>query len=224
MLHVRIDSKQVNSILGNAVKYSYGFLDGIDMEQIAFNQRLADFTIDALNKYVDSQARMNPEALHHVYEWGQVGSPSGRLFSINGKVSKRVIHFRGKFLPSKSTSDGSDEAFTNKATIMENGIGLTIEPRDGNVLVFEDGDETVFTASAVYVAHPGGDEVAGSFGRVVEEFFDVYFTSSLLKPFIDDLAYPVEYAKSFPAGTRGGRGVGVSAGKKYLRSAGGTTL
>ena len=43
VLRVKIDSRKVNKILDNAVKYSYGFLDGVDMEQIVFNQRLGEF-------------------------------------------------------------------------------------------------------------------------------------------------------------------------------------
>jgi hypothetical protein len=68
VLYAKVDSKQINSILTNTVKYSYGFLDGVEMDQILFNQKLGEFTVDALNKFVDSQARANPDSLHHVYE------------------------------------------------------------------------------------------------------------------------------------------------------------
>jgi hypothetical protein len=214
----------LNSILNNAVSYSYGFLDGVDIEQIVFNQELAKYTIEALNKFIDSNARMSPEALHHVYEWGQVGNAGSRLFQLKSKVSKRVIHIYGDFLPSKSVSGENSEPFVNKAEVMENGISVTIEPVNSDVLVFEDEDGLVFTSDSIYVEHPGGDSVAGSFGRVVDEFFEVYFTNSLLRPFIASLGNPVQYAQSFAAGTRGGASVGVRAGRKYLKEAGGTIL
>lgn len=209
----------VNKILENAVSYSYGFLDGIDMDQILLNEKLGDFIVEALNKYIDSQARMNPEALHHVYEWNQVGSSGARLFEIKSKASKRVITFDGKFLPSRSISDTSTVPFVNKAEIMENGISVTIEPNNG-VLAFEDNGEMVFTASSIYIAHPGGDAVAGSFGAVVEDFFNNYLTKAILMPFLQKLGYPIEYSQNFPAGTKSGRNIGVSTGRKYLKSAG----
>lgn len=222
MLHVRYDSKQINSMLNNAVSYSYGFLEGVDLEQIAFNQKLAEYTVAALNKYIDSNARMSPESLHHVYEWGRVGDSGARLFKLKDKTSKRVIHIYGTFLPSRSVANDSNEAFVDKAEIIENGIAVTIEPKNSDYLVFEDNGEVVFTTESIYVAHPGGDAVAGSFGRVVDEFFESYFTTALLRPFIASLSRPVQYTQSFAAGTKGGRSVGVNAGRRYLRSAGGS--
>lgn len=219
MLYAKVDSKQINSILTNAVKYSYGFLDGVEMDQIIFNQKLGEFTVDALNKFIDSNARANPDSLHHVYEWGQVGDASGRLFSITPKASKRVINFTGKFLKSSSVSPTSDEPFYDKASIMENSIDITVEPRDGSVLAFEDDGEMVFTSSAVYIANPGGDAVAGSFGRIVDEFFMSYFTYGLLQDYLSQLAVADEYTQYFASGAKGGgRGAGVNAGKKYIGS------
>lgn len=103
---------------------------------------------------------------------------------------------------------------------MENAIEVVIEPKNSPVLVFEDGGDTVFTTNAIYVANPGGDEVAGSFGRVVEDFFDNYFQNSLLIPFMATLAKANEFTDSFAEGTRGGKAVGVRAGIKYMKSAG----
>lgn len=216
MLRVRVDSREINKILDNTIKYSYGFVEGVKANQIFFNSQLADYTIDVLNKYIDSQAKANPDALHHIYEWGMVGSESGRLFSITPRVSLQVIHFEGKFLKSSSETD-SGYVFSDKAEIMENGISVVVEPKNSPVLAFEDDGETVFTTSSIYIAHPGGDDVAGSFGRVVEEFFGTYFTSAFMQPLLRDLATADEYAKMFPQGARGGgRAAGIVAGKKYL--------
>ena len=46
-------------------------------QTILFNQIEKDF-----GNYVDSQARVNPKSLHHVYEWKKVGVPSARLFDL----------------------------------------------------------------------------------------------------------------------------------------------
>lgn len=220
MLRARIDSKQLNAILDNAVSYSYGFLEGTDIAQIDFNRRLGEFTEEALGKYIDSQARMNPEALHHVYEWDCIGNENDRLFIITSRASKRVISFNGKFIKSKSISENSSEPFANKAEVMENAISVTIEPKNSSVLVFEDDGDTVFTVNSIYIDNPGGDEVAGSFGRVVEDFFENYFTNSLLTPFMQTLSKPNEYASGFPSGTRVGKAAGIKSGIAYMNSAG----
>jgi hypothetical protein len=220
MIRTRIDSKEINHKLGNAVSFSYGFLEGIDLNQILFNQRLGEYTVDALGMYIDAMARGNPDALHHVYEWGAVGQEGGRLFTLKSKASKRVIHFEGKFLQSRTTADNATEPFSDKANVMENAIAVTITPKNSSVLAFEDDGEMVFTRNAIHIEHPGGDAVAGSFGRTVDDFFTNYFTNHLLKPFIGELSKAGEFAQYFPQGVKGGRPVGIKAGIAYLNSAG----
>lgn len=220
MLRVKVDSKEINKTLQNAVSYSYGFLDGVEVDQIIFNKRLGEYTAEALKLYIDAQARGNPDALHHVYEWGAVGDKGRRLFEITSTASKRIITFTGTFLQSSIPSPTSNSVFYDKANIMENGIEVIVEPKFSDYLYFEIDGQPVFTTNAVYIANPGGDEVAGSFGKTIESFFDVYFTKSLLRPFMKKLENPVEFAQSFAAGARIGRSAGLSAGKKYMRSAG----
>lgn len=216
MINVKIDAMQLNKTLNNVVDYSDGFLKGIDMKSIEFNNEVANFTHAALNKYIDSQARMNPLRLHHVYEWGKAGNQASRLFEFNTRVLGKTILFTGKFLPSKSVSNTSNEPFVNKANVMENDIQVIIEPKNSDVLVFENNGETVFTTNAIYIDHPGGDEVAGSFGETVSNFFDNYFTNGLLKPLINKLSTASEFTASLSSGARSGRNVGIRAGKEYL--------
>lgn len=221
LVGVRINTREFNRVMKNAIKYSNGFVDGVEVDKIKFMTELGQFVEEALNKYIDAQARANPDALHHVYEWGQVGSPAGRLFEIESIPGPTLIRFSGRFLASDSISDTATEPFIYKAETMENGIGITIAPRMSDYLVFEVDGKTVFTMNEVYVAHPGGDAVAGSFGRAVETFFSQYFTNVLLQPFLKDLATAEEYAQYFPKGAKGGGySVGLQAGKIYLSSAG----
>lgn len=221
MLSVKIDNRQVNKLLKNSVSYSYGFLDGVQISQIEFNKRLGEFTIKALYKYIDSRAKADPEALHHIYEWGQVGKPSGRLFEFTAVPYKTLIRFNGKFLESKTISENSSDAFPEKARIMEDQIQVVVSPRNSDYLAFEVDGEMVFTTQTVYIDHPGGDAVAGSFGRVVDDFFGNYLKLALIKPFIKDLQEAEQYVQMFPSGVKGGsRNTGVSAGKKYMTKTG----
>jgi len=219
MFNIKYDTKQFNKIMNGAIDYSFGFVDGIKMNREMFNQQLGLLTVSMLNKYIDSRAMANSESLHHVYEWGMVGSPAGRLFKLQPKASAKNIVIFGDFLPSKTVSDTSDTPFVNKANVMENAILIEITPKN-NVLAFEDdGGDTVFTADTVYVANPGGDGVAGSFGEAVEDFFDNHFTAQVLgqSGLMNKLSNPTEFAQFFNNGAMGGgRSAGISAGRRYL--------
>lgn len=222
MIYAKFDLTEINRILTNTVRYSDGFFDGIDAEKLIFMNRLAEIILDILYKYIDAQARGNPDALHHVYEWGATGSAGARLFSLNAKATTTLIHIGGSFLPSSSVSDTATVPFVDKANIMENGIAITISPNQSDVLVFEGDQGLVFTANSVYVANPGGDAVAGSFARVIEQFFGAYLTNAILGPILRDLATADEYPRYFAQGTRGGYSVGIRAGREYLKVSGGT--
>lgn len=216
MLAVKFDTIKLGNILKNTVQYSHGFIEGVELEKIEFNRLLGGFTIEALGKYIDAKARMNPNALHHVYEWDCVGQSNSRLFSFNVNATASNIAISGKFLPSKSISSASSDPFPDKAHIMENSIAITIKPKKSDVLAFESDGEMVFTRNSIYIEHPGGDEVAGSFGKTVDDFFNNYFKNSLLRPFIDQLSSAKEFSDSFAQGTKSGKSVGVKAGRKYF--------
>lgn len=218
MFRVKFDTKQLNKILDNSVQYSSGFVEGIERNKNEFYQELASCTLDTLNKYIDAQARMHPEKLHHVYEWNMLGEIDGRLFEFKTTIMNNNIKFDGKFLPSKTISDSATEPFIDKANIMENAIEIEISPKNSNVLVFESGGETVFTSNSIYVAHPGGAAVENGFGDTINNFFENYFSYAILDKILKELSFPKEYDKNFVAGTKVGRSVGKNAGKEYLLS------
>jgi hypothetical protein len=227
MINLKIDTTGFNEKMNNAVQYTQGFAQGIQENRKSFNLQLGKYSLELLNKYIDTKARMSPDQLHHVYEWGQVGNPSSRLFEIETSATQANIVFYGRFLQSKSISDDASEPFINKAEIMENSIVIEVAPKSGGPLVFESEGETVFTSESIYIANPGGDAVSGSFGRVVQDFFENYYTNVVLiqSGIFSKLSTPIEYAKSFNAGVSGGGfGVGRNAGKRYLTVRGGSLL
>ena len=218
MLKFHFDNRHAKKILNNTIDYSEGFFQGVELNRMLFNQKFALFIEDALKKYIDSKARMNPDQLHHVYEWGQVGSPSARLFEFSAKTTKQMIVITGTFLQSSSIPPGGTEPFVDKANVMENKISVVVSPKNSRVLVFEDNGETVFTTNSVYIDSPGGDAVAGAFGRCFEEFFERYLTSGLLisSGILQDLSTPKEFEHSFSEGAKIGKNAGIKAGKKYM--------
>lgn len=220
MIKIRYDSVKLSTALNNTTLYSQGFLDGIGLEKLQFNRVLGGFTAEALGNFIDARARANPESLHHVYEWNRAGDESSRLFRFNVNAQNNMITFTGVFLPSKSVSENSDRPFENKAEIMENGISIVVEPKLSPMLVFEDNGQTVFTTNSVFIDHPGGDEVANSFGTAVSDFFDYYFVGSILKPLMSKLSSAPEFSANYSQGIRSGRPPGVAAGRKYFKLSG----
>jgi hypothetical protein len=179
-------------------------------------------TVESLKAFIDSNARANPAMLHHIYEWGRTGSPNARLFEINYKVNSRNVSFSTEFSQSQKVKRGSSEPFENKAEVMESGKTLVISPRNSEVLSFEDNGEQIFTKNSVVVSSPGGPEVAGSYQRVLDSFFNNYFSQSFLQSsgISKYIQSPLDYKKNFRAGARAGRSLGVSTGYQWVSKAG----
>jgi hypothetical protein len=198
-----------------------GFLDGVENGKTVFLKNLGAGTIQAMAAYVDVSAKGNPNALHHVYEWYQTGSPSARLFDIDYTVSNLGLTFNSKFRQSRTLKEDSNVPFYNKASIMENGVPVTITPKKSSVLVFEQGGETIFTKNPVTVRNPGGDYVAGSFERTIDEFILKYFKQSFLRAsgIYDYIKKPVLYKKNFKAGSKMGKSKGVDTGFRWIANA-----
>ena len=207
--------------MNNIIQYSMGFLDGVENGKTVFLKNLGAGTIQAMAAYVDVSAKGNPNALHHVYEWYQTGSPSARLFDIDYTVSNLGLTFNSKFRQSRTLKEDSNVPFYNKASIMENGVPVTITPKKSSVLVFEQGGETIFTKNPITVRNPGGDYVAGSFERTIDEFILKYFKQSFLRAsgIYDYIKKPVLYKKNFKAGSKLGKSKGVDTGFRWIANA-----
>ena len=163
---------------------------------------------------------MASEVVHHVVYWNQTGSPEARLFDIRYAVNGVGLSFDSKFKQSRSIKDGSRVPFYDKARIMENGIPVTIVPKN-RVLAFNVDGEDVFTSSPVTVTNPGGN-VEGEYERVFDSFFNLYFKQSFLAStgILSYLENPIDFKKNFSKGKSGGRALGISIGKQWIAKAG----
>jgi hypothetical protein len=220
-MNIVMNTTNLEKIIGNAINYSVGFLDGAQKGKSIFLKNLGNSVVGILKDYIDVEARSNPQALHHIYEWYQVGSPKARLYDFTYTVSNVGLSFKSSFKQSKSLPSGSSVPFENKAKIMEDGTPVTISPVRSEVLVFEANGQTVFTKKDIDIQNPGGTEVQGSFEKVADEFFKVYFKQSFLKSsgLYSYIKKPVIYKKNFAAGSRAGRSVGVETGFKWIANA-----
>ena len=142
-------------------------------QSVIFKQLEQDFGL-----YIDSQARVNPKSLHHIYEWNKTGNPESRLFKLN-VINSSGLSFQigSKFLLSKSSVPSSAGrkryVFANKASIMEAGMPLVIRPRAAERLVFETSTGVVYMpkGASVTVTRPGGGKATGRFQIAYARFF-----------------------------------------------------
>ena len=218
---VTANSKSFEMQMNNIINYSFGFLEGVQKGKKIFLDKLGKGVIQALAMYVDAEARSNPQALHHVYEWNQVGSPTSRLFDLNYTVSNLGLSINSTFRQSRTMSENMTVPFYNKAKIMENGIPVTISPSRAKALKFNGPSGEVFTKKPIKVDSPGGDAVYGSFESSVDIFISKYFKQSFLRAsgLYDYIKKPVLYKKNFAAGSRLGRSKGVDTGFKWIANA-----
>ena len=221
MLKVVMDSKQFQKEINNILNYSTGFLEGVQRGKTEFYLSLAPQISEMASQFIDVNAKMSPELLHHIYEWEKVGSPEARLFDIDYKVSKIGITFTSSLRQSSSIKEGSNVPFYNKAKIMEEGLSVTIVPKRANALRFDINGEEVYTSRGVVVDNPGG-QTQGQFDKVLNNFFGVYFRQSFLNSsgLLQYFKYPQVYKKNMPAAKRGGRSLGLKTGYRWVADAG----
>lgn len=219
---ISFNSAKFKKEMNNIVDYSIGFLDGIEKAKPLFLRNMGMQTVELMKEFIDSNARVNPEMLHHIYEWNQTGSPNARLYEISYTVSNLGLSFKSSFSQSLSIKDGSRTPFYDKARIIENGIPVVIRPKTAQVLAFENNGETVFTKGPITVENPGGTAAQGGFEKVLDMFFNKYFSQAFLR--VSGIAQYIEnpqiYKKNLQAGKRVGRSHGVSTGYRWIANAG----
>ena len=207
--------------MNNIINYSFGFLEGVERGKKIFFDKLGLGVIQSLSQYIDVQARANPKALHHVYEWNQTGSPGSRLFNLKYTVSNLGLSINSTFRQSKSISENMTVPFYNKAKIMENGMPVTIAPTKSKVLKFNGASGEVFTSKTIKVDNPGGNEVYKGFESTFDEFMIRYFKQSFLRAsgLYDYIKKPTLYKTNFKSGSKMGRNKGIDTGFKWITNA-----
>lgn len=222
MINVTANDTEFMRTMNSLIDYAIGFTEGIKRGETKLLDRLGINIVETLNEFIDSNSRVNPARLHHVYEWNQTGLPSARLFDIKYRVGVKNLQISSELRQSTSIKPGSKQPFYNKASIIENGIPVTIKPKKSSVLVFQDGEETVFTKKPITILNPGGTEAQAGFEKTLNSFFTVFSQSFLkMSGIAKYLESPKDFAKNFSSGKRNGHTVGVSVGYNWIINAGG---
>lgn len=217
-MKLELDDRKFMRDMKNLTQYALGFIDGAQMGKQDLMKNLGIEVKELLYQYIDSNASIDPSRLQHVYEWMQSGSPDARLYDLDYIVTGAGLSFSYTLSQSKSIKDGSKVPFYNKASIMENGVPVTIKAKNAQVLSFNDNGEQVFTAKPIRVNSPGGENARGGLDATIKEFFSRYLSQA----FLDvsgigfNLRNPVDFKNNIAAGKRGGRPVGVRVGKEWI--------
>jgi hypothetical protein len=212
MIRSRIKADDLIKKLNNTVKYSSGVVSELNKNKALLNQKVGHTSIAAFYDYLDGLARSHPGMLHHVYEWGEVGNPMERLYDLSLAINSTSAVIDADFLQSNTSSEDGGEPFYNKATVMEEGIPVTINEKDAKALAFTIDGAEYFRVGPITIANPGGQATRGSFVQAFNEFYGVYFTEVYLPTirFYDYFSNPKFYEKYFASGANGG---GSSTGR-----------
>ena len=135
----------------------------------AINRGAAFVIKNYFEGYMDSKARQDSKAYHHVYEFNRTGQSDSRLFkaSVTSNPAAAVISFN--FTPAKNPNKYG-YSFPNKAEVMESGKPIRVTPKKDEYLKFTLSDGRFVTSKQSVIAHPGGPDVKGSFESTFREF------------------------------------------------------
>lgn len=222
MISASFDDKVFMKEMKNILDFAAGYIEGAQRAKPTMMKNIGYKIKEVLYAYIDSTARMEPQRLHHVYEWYKVGSPDARLYDLNCTVSGAGLTVSYTFSQSKSVHGGSNVPFYNKATIMENGTPITITPKNAQVLVFDQDGKTIFTKQPVHISEPGGPAVHGAFAETLKVFFNSYLTQAFLEVtgIRSQLQDQSDFKNAFPSSKVGGYYLGLVTGEKWISKVG----
>jgi hypothetical protein len=221
MIGVSFNASDLITTLNNTVKYTNSFLTESKRGETKVATKISNLSIEVFYDYLDGLARSHPGMLHHVYEWGQIGNPTERLFELKLSLAKNAGIISVDLLQSTSLPENGNDAFYDKASIMEEGIPVIITEKEAQSLFFEIDGEEFFRKGPIYIANPGGEGTRGSFVKAFNEFYTLYFDKVFLQSirFYEHFSDPKDYKTSFRSAAKsksGASGIGKKAALSWI--------
>ena len=138
---------------------------------------------------VDRFSVTNPKRMHHIYEWGKVGTPSGRLFVLNKailvsgsmtistefKPSKTPVPINPELLSPGATGKvvSRKNVFRDKAKVMEEGRAVHYQAKKMLAFMGSDlGIKFIKPGTTVNINNPGGKFVKGSLATFMSAWYN----------------------------------------------------
>jgi len=205
MISVKFDAKKMVKTINNIINYSDGYIQETKKNEAKIANKIAKISVDVFYQYLDGLARMHPDMLHHVYEWGEVGNPGSRLYKLKTISMGKSVGVGAQLLNSNSIKEGSTEPFYDKASIMEYGESVTVTEKEAQSLFFEIDGVEYFRKGPITISNPGGEAVRGSFVRAFNEFYSNYFSEVYLRSIglYKQLKEAKEYKKNVVVASKG---------------------
>jgi hypothetical protein len=117
-------------------------------------------------KDLDRESIQNPKKFHHVYEWGRLGTPDGRLFVLEREgILNGNLSIRTNFLPSNvpvptrntfTRSINTTDIFRYKADVMEKGLPVSFVAQKVLSFMGAEGQAFVAPGTRINIMNPGG--------------------------------------------------------------------
>lgn len=134
-------------------------------------------------KDIGVAAKLDPQRFFHVYEWGQLGSPAGKLFIIkrtrvvSGNLSINFAFTKSKKnvpVPAKISSKVKKRSiFANKAEVMESGKPVSFTTKQTIVFLSQKDGNVHFVGPRVLIniKNPGGRKTTGAFEKYAHTWY-----------------------------------------------------
>jgi hypothetical protein len=134
-------------------------------------------------KDIGIAARLDPQKFFHVFEWGQLGSPAGKLFLIKrtrvigGNLSINFVFTKSNKnvpVPAKIRSKVKKRSvFANKAEIMESGKPVSFTTKQTIVFLSQKDGNVHFVGPRVLIniKNPGGRKTTNAFEKYANTWY-----------------------------------------------------
>jgi len=141
MIHLEADMRGVANVMGIFTSIIEDFSKTKNLETLTGLG--AEFAIQSFNELIDQMAPAREAELSHMYDWGELGQESGRLWNVivGGTATNKIVTWdyqQSKNEVPVGTADGDTRKgghiFRWKAQIVENGTRVKIEPVNGEWL------------------------------------------------------------------------------------------
>jgi hypothetical protein len=194
MIQLKLDSKIFIQQINQKVDGIKELTRPTTLQEIA----KAAFTIlgERFVQAVDRESVQNPKKFHHVYEWGRLGSPDGRLFILERTgILGGSLSMSTSFLPSNVPVPRKTDAFVKggrivsnsdifryKASVMEKGGPISFVTNKITPFLGAEGEAFVAAGTKITILHPGGVQTQNAFGKFMIDWYventDIIMNSS----------------------------------------------
>lgn len=191
MMQFSINPNGVNDLFRELDNKFQG-IASIQSESSKENFARASFTILSKEfiRRTSILANANPKVYHHVYEWGEVGKPTSKLFILKrASVSSSNLRISSSFLDSKKRAPidkilqipgkngrivTKSSIFKKKAEVMESGKSTRpFSAKNAKALAFVENGKISFIKrpNSRVIRYPGGKQAVGAFDRQFNRWF-----------------------------------------------------